>query len=216
MPLADADEEDQDWRLCPMANRRLHRDSVREPSPDRDKHSFIWLAATVLFLVAAWASPGGTQEDVPLEYRVKATFLYNFTKLVEWPAESFPEGNPELVIAIVGEDPFGATLDRIATNEGSRGRKLTIKRLKWNENLGKCHVLFISRSEKKHLQAILSKVDGAGILTVSEMEGFASSGGMIEFLFDEDRIRFDINREAATHGKLKINSRLLMLARTVY
>jgi hypothetical protein len=167
------------------------------------------------FLIFAWVGLMKAQATVPLEYQVKATFLYNFSKLTEWPPETFSENTAELVIGIVGEDPFGGAIEKLAEDERQHGRKLVIKRLRWNEELKPCHVLFVSRSEKKHLRAILANVDGAGVLTVSEIEGFAASGGMIEFVFDDNRIRFDINREAALRGNLKISSRLLALAHTV-
>jgi hypothetical protein len=212
MSLDSMEDEDS---VRPVADGPLRRGSPRSQPSNRDKKPAILWVARVLFLVAAWVGPACAQGDIPLEYRVKATFLYNFSKFVDWPAVSFSEDNQDLVIAIVGDDPFGTTLDGIAADETSHGRKLIIKRLKWNENLRNCHVLFVSRSEKKHLQDILSNVDGAGILTVSEMEGFASSGGMIEFVFEAGRIRFDINREPAMRGNLKISAHLLVLARTV-
>ncbi|HYA64658.1 MAG TPA: YfiR family protein [Candidatus Sulfotelmatobacter sp.] len=205
----------QAWHVWGKAKRLLRRSFGRARAADRrGDGAFLWTAVGA-FLIFAWAGLTKAQATVPLEYQVKASFLYNFSKLTEWPRETFSEREPELVIGIVGEDPFGAAMDRIAEVEKQRGRKLVIKRLRWDQDLKPCHVLFVSRSEKKHLRAILSKVDGAGILTVSEIEGFAVSGGMIEFVFDENRIRFDINREAAQRGNLRISSRLLVLAHAV-
>ena len=200
------------WR---KAKRLLRRNLGRARPAAGQRHGAILPAAVAAFLICAWVGLIKAQATVPLEYQVKATFLYNFSKLTEWPSETFSENAAELVIGIVGEDPFGGAIDKLAADERQHGRKLVIKRLRWDQELKPCHVLFVSRSEKKHLRAILANVDGAGVLTVSEIEGFAASGGMIEFVFDDNRIRFDINREAALRANLKISSRLLALAHTV-
>ena len=194
-----------------MVRRSIERARVG----DWHGHGAVVSAMAAAWVIFAWAGLTKAQANVPLEYQVKATFLYNFSKLTEWPSEASSGSDAELVIGIVGEDPFGAAMDRIAEVEKQRGQKLVIKRLRGDEDLRACQVLFVSRSEKKLLQAILAKVEGAGVLTVSEIEGFTVNGGMIEFVFDDNRIRFDINREAAQRGNLRISSRLLVLAHSV-
>lgn len=153
------------------------------------------------------------QKDVPLEYRVKATFLYNFTKFVTWPPDTLLGEDPPLKIVIVGDDPFGAVLDELASNATAHGPRLVVERRSRNQH---CHILFISRSEKRHFKEILASIKGASILTVSEIEQFAESGGMIGFVFDQDQVRFEINLDAATQAHLEISSRLLSLATRVH
>jgi YfiR/HmsC-like len=155
------------------------------------------------------------QKDVPLEYRVKATFLYNFTKFVTWPLDALLGEDPPLKIVIVGDDPFGPVLDELASNATPHGPRLVIERRSRNQDLRHCHILFISRSEKRHLKEILASVKGASVLTVSEIDQFAESGGMIGFVFDQDQVRFEINLDAATQARVEISSRLLSLAISV-
>ena len=161
------------------------------------------------------STPGSTQGQITAEYQVKAAHLCNFTKFVEWPAGTFPAQDTALTIGIVGEDPFGQALDAEALNVTNNGHKMVVERLHWDQNLRQCQVIFIGRTEKKHLGPILSNLKGASILTVSEIENFLPSGGMIGLIFDADRIRFEINLDPADDAHLRISSKLLSLARTV-
>jgi hypothetical protein len=169
----------------------------------------------ILLLLTLFPDMCHAQKEVPLEYRVKATFLYNFTKFVTWPPDTFLGADPVLKIAIVGEDPFGSVLDELASHAPASGPKLVIEHRNWNQDLRGCHMVFISRSEKNHLKGILAGIKGASTLTVSEIEQFAASGGMIGFVFDHDQVRFEINLDAATQAGLEISSRLLSLATSV-
>jgi hypothetical protein len=173
-------------------------------------------ALLILSWMTVYPNICGAQKEIPLEYRVKATFLYNFTKFVTWPAETFAAEDAELRVTIVGEDPFGQVLDELASSAPSHGRKLVIERRTWNQDLRRSQVLFISRSEKRHLNAILANLKGASVLTVSEIEQFSESGGMIGFIFEQDQIRFEINLDAAVEARLEISSRLLALASHVH
>ena len=194
-----------------------HRWSIRGFATSAVLH--IGRAPAVALLILSWIAlfpfAGRAQKEVPLEYRVKATFLYNFTKFVTWPPESFPSEDSALKITVVGEDPFGPVLDELAYSTPGRGRKLVIERRNWNQDLRRCHVLFISRSEKRHLNAIHFNIKGASILTVSDLEQFSAAGGMIGFVFDGEQVRFEINLNAASQARLEISSRLLTLAASV-
>ena len=160
-------------------------------------------------------TPGSTQGQITAEYQVKAAYLCNFTKFVEWPPGTFPAQDTALTIGIVGEDPFGQALDAEALSVTTNGHRIVVQRLHWDQNLRQCQVIFIGRTEKKHLGPILSSLKGASVLTVSEIENFLSSGGMIGLIFDADRIRFEINLDPAADSHLRISSKLLSLARTV-
>jgi YfiR/HmsC-like len=155
-------------------------------------------------------------QDPPLsEYEVKARYLYSFPLFVEWPEQIFRTPDAPFVLGIVGRDPFGGALDALTNNGTLHGRKVIIRRLRRDQDLRQCQVLFISRSEEDHLDSILSQLAGGSILTVSEIEGFSSSGGMIGLVFDDDRVRFEINLDAAAGAGLTVNAKLSSLARTV-
>src|SRR5437899_6860845 len=173
-----------------------------------------------LILVAAGALTGGipqagTQSEPPTEYQIKAAFLYNFAKFVEWPADAFADPHAPIVLGVVGEDPFGSVLDKIVLGKTVNGRGLVIKRLKPGSDLRNCHILFVSSSERKHMSQILESLQGSSVLTVGETDRFAQSGGVINFIFEENKVRFEINSETAARAGLKISSKLLALARIV-
>ena len=146
----------------------------------------------------------------PTEYEVKAAFLLNFVKFVEWP-DPKRSGPAPLSICVLGDDPFGTALDQIVQGERINGRPLVVKRLKkWRDS---CDAVFISRSEKD-LPEVLQQI-APRVLTVGESSDFLTSGGMINFVVEDRRIRFDVNRGAAERGSVRISSRLLSVARAV-
>jgi len=147
-------------------------------------------------------------------YKVKAAYLYNFAKFVEWPPEAFAGPSLPLGICIVGEDPFGDTLNSLK-DKSARGRKLEIRQYAGNAELKGCHILFISASEKKNLADILEMTKDRHILTVSEMKKFADRGGMINLKEAKNKIRLEINHEAAKHSGLKVSSKLLKIAKII-
>jgi hypothetical protein len=152
-----------------------------------------------------------------LEYRIKAAFLYNFARFVEWPTDrSTNEADPTLTIAVLGEDPFGPVLDATVEGKLVQGKKLRIKRFRsFAEVIGRCDVLFISTSEKKSLPAILARLRGRSILAVGETEDFLDHGGMIEFQIRGGAVRFDVNLAAAEQAGLHLSSQLLKVASKV-
>jgi hypothetical protein len=152
------------------------------------------------------------------EYLIKAGFIYNFAKLVEWPTASFAQPDSPIVIGILGEDPFGATLDRIVADKKINGRGFAVKRVKWSRDfrdLRDCNILFVSSSEKEHIESVIDAMKGLPILTIGDAPGFAKRGGIINFLLEDNKVRFEVNVEAAKHADLTISSRLLTLARIV-
>jgi len=146
-----------------------------------------------------------------LEYRVKAAFLLNFTKFVEWPAAELPESD-SFTICILGEDPFGSVLDQMTEGETVNGRKLAILRIRANSPKA-CQVVFFSKPEKGYAQ-ILSGFN-RGVLTVGEGDTFLHDGGIIAFVIENRRVRFDIDQSAAATAGLRISSKLLSVARSV-
>ena len=150
------------------------------------------------------------------EYQIKAAFLYNFAKFVEWPPEAFSDAKSPIVIAILGEDPFDPSLEEIIAGKTVQGRPLVVKHWKNLDGSWQCHILFVSASARGFLGDIFQKTGLSNVLTVGEMEGFAQRGGMINFILFENKVRFEINHKAAESAGLKISSKLLSLARKVW
>jgi YfiR/HmsC-like len=151
--------------------------------------------------------------DESLEYQVKAAFLLNFTKFVEWPPAAFEATDSPIAICILGEDPFGAALDQMVAGEVVSGRKLAVRRLKGAPAPKSCQALFIGKADKEALK--IPAGQGAGVLTIGEGEAFVREGGMIAFVLDNRRVRFSINQSAAENAGLKLSSKLLSVARSV-
>jgi len=177
-------------------------------------HRFlIYLLLPLCFLLSPVYSMKADEREVA-EYEVKAAYLYNFAKFVEWPPEVF--GGPEtpLTICILGEDPFGAAMNAIKRKTFGT-RKVAVKQVHDVQEAKGCQVLFISASEEERLQQTLEALGHAGVLTISDMRRFVQAGGMINFIMKDDKVRFSINAAAARRAGLKINSQLLSLAVTV-
>jgi len=153
-------------------------------------------------------------EPIVDEYQVKAAFLFNFAKFVEWPNEAFSDPNAPLVITVLGEDPFNGSLEAVK-GKLVNNRKLTIRRVKDIQEIGKSNVLFVSPSARKELGRILEALQGQNVLTVGEDGAFIQCGGIINFVKEDNRVRFEVNVTAAERAGLKISSRLLALARIV-
>ena len=174
---------------------------------------FVLVAFAVL--AALLAAAGAADAEVAVsEYDVKAAFLFNFTKFVEWPSAAFTDEHSPLRICILGEDPFGKTL-RVLTEGEVAGRRLTLLHLDKLNNLEACHVLYVSRSEVDRLPQVLAGLHNAPVLTVGDAKGFIDEGGMINFILEGSKVRFDVNQEAAERAGIKISSRLLALAKHV-
>ena len=171
------------------------------------------LSICAALAVAAQAQNAGTSDSS--EYLIKAGFTYNFAKLMDWPANAFPQPNSPIVIGILGMDPFGGTLDQVLQGKQANGRDFVVKHLKWGQEFKDCDILFISSSEVTHVDEVLRAVHGMPILTIGEMPGFAQHGGIINFIVEDNRVRFEVNVDAAKQANINISSRLLSLAKIV-
>jgi hypothetical protein len=152
------------------------------------------------------------QATPPSEYELKAAFLYHFAQLVTWPPDAFAESGSPMIIAVLGENPFGKQLEESVRGKSVNGHPLAVREVQTPEGTNTCHILFISPSEKKRLSEILATVQGKSVLTVGETDHFTETGGMINFTLDGTKIRFQINDAAAKAVGLKISSKLLNLA----
>jgi hypothetical protein len=156
------------------------------------------------------------QEPTLGEYELKAAFLFNFVKFIDWPANSFASPQTPFTICVVGRDPFGHFLDDALAHKKIGDRAIELQRLKGWVDARYCQTVFVSDSESGHLGEIMSSVQGASVLMVGETPGFAMTGGTIEFTLEANHVRFIINQDAVDRAKLKINSQLLALAKVVH
>lgn len=174
------------------------------------------LALIMTFCVVMGRAPHVHAQDEGIgEYHVKAAFLYNFAKFVEWPPETMPSGSAPLVLGVVGEDPFGQVLEETIKGKTVNGQELVIRRFTRIQGASGCHILFISSSERKRLAEIIDGLRGSSVLTVSDMERFAQRGGIISFTMENNKVRFEVNLDSAERAGLKISSKLLTLAKIV-
>lgn len=158
------------------------------------------------------ASSGRSQVPQLSEYQIKAAFLYNFGRFIDWPADAFVNGSSPFVFGILGDNPFGKTLDQAFTGKNLNGHPVVVQVVHSLPEASHCHILFICSSEKSHLEKIIQSLHAASVLTVSESTQFIDDGGMINFVTIDNKVRFQINNGAAKAARLKISSKLLGLA----
>ncbi len=170
-------------------------------------------AVVVLLLCGSRVSAQGSR---PTEYQVKAAFLFNFAKFVDWPPNSFASPQSPFLICILGNDPFGQAIDETLRGQSIGGRRVAVQRVRDASELRHCQMAFISSTEQRHLDSILQAVQGANVLLVGESPGFAAAGGAIQFEMQDDRVRFSINPDAAARAGLRVSSKLLSLATIVH
>ncbi len=185
----------------------------REPSWRRVQRA----VAAILF--AVWlAIPFAGRADAasPTEYQLKAAFLFNFAKFVEWPPSSFRNDQSPITICVLGEDLFGPVLEETVKAQTVGNRGLAVKRITRVSRDDACHILFVSSSEEHRLDQILGRTQNWPVLTVGDIAIFTAVGGIINLVLEEKKVRFEVNLDAAERAGLKISSRLLRLAKHVY
>jgi len=166
-------------------------------------------------LLAVWAVLGClplAAQPKPTEYEVKAAYLANFGKFVTWPARSGVTSDAPFQICILGQDPFGPTLDAAVAGETINGQPEAAKRISNSGEATDCRVLFISSSKDAQLKTILADLNKSSILTVGEMPQFCNRGGMVQFVLTGNRVRFQINLSATANAGLMLSSELLKVA----
>jgi hypothetical protein len=148
------------------------------------------------------------------EYQIKAAFVYNFVKFVDWPAAALPETSDTINVCVLGDEAFAAGFDTL-TDKTVKGKKLAVRRVEQVKDADGCHVLFIGSSEEKRAPQVLQTLQGASVLTVGEMDRFPQLGGIINFVVERNKLRFEINVSGAERARLKLSSQLLGLAKVV-
>lgn len=168
------------------------------------------LAALVGFWAGgdnALANPGASRE-----YQLKAAFLYNFAQFVEWPDDTFDDSQAPIVIQVVGHSPFGGALDHAVRGKLVNGRRIEVRYYAEAAAVKPGHIVFLCASERNNIEQVLKKA-GAAALTVGDYDRFTQDGGMFRFFGESNKVRFEVNLEAAKRSRLKISSKLLKLAK---
>ena len=173
------------------------------------------LIAVLLACLALVGSPSLAEEKALPEYQVKALFLVNFAKYVEWPPGAFATNSPAFIIGITGQSEIGEHLQKAVEGKKACGHPIVVRAIEKEQDLVKCHILFISATEKKHIAKIFSSVNSAPVLTVGETDQFTQRGGIIGFIKKEGKVRLEIDLNAAREAGLEISSRLLSVADNV-
>lgn len=169
-------------------------------------------AAAVALLLAMGLLGGRPALAEPTAEQVEAVFLFYFSQFVDWPTGAFAGERSPIVIGVLGDDPFDGSLDQAVAGERVNGRPIVVRRLKSITDASGCHILYISSSESAELPKILSALKGRNVLTVSDLDHFVESGGMIRFVLIDQHVRLLINARAAQAAGLTLSSKLLRAA----
>ncbi len=149
------------------------------------------------------------------ESQIKAAFLFNFTKFVEWPPEAFATPDSPIILGVIGENSVTGLLTQTAAGKTVNGRTVVVRAVSGSQEYRACHVLFVSASEQKHMAHILEEIKETPVLVVGEMTGFAEAGGGINFVVEGNKVRLEINLDAAARAHLKISAKVIAVARLV-
>ena len=183
---------------------------------DRMRRGRALAASAVLFMAGVCGRPVAGSGSVALEYEVKAAFLFRFAQFVEWPPDAFKGAGEPFTYCTIGDDPFRGALERTLNGKTIGQRPLRVEHLNGAGRVEECQVLFVGGSgERKHVEEMLAGTGTLPILTVGEGDRFAENGGTIGFCTEDNKIRFEVNLDAAGKAGLKISAKLLALAKTV-
>ncbi len=192
------------------------------------KHKYITIILAAFYPVVLVTAQDQSNSSQALEYKIKAAFLYNFIKFVDWPEDRTANDDKITIVGIIGKNTFGDAFEPVKDKK-VKGQEAVIKYFKsfseleknsddlekTADEMKKCHLLFICSSEKDNLADIIDIVKNNNVLTVGETKDFLKAGGIINFLLEDNKVRFEINLSAAKKSKLIIRSQLLRLAQKV-
>jgi hypothetical protein len=178
----------------------------------KGKGSRLLLAFCVAFLVSPLLN---AHKSSASEYEVKAAYLFNFGRFVEWSDKGSVPKDGSFEICVLGQDPFGSALDATLAGTSLKGKSVVAKRISKAQEVNNCRVLYISSSEDSRWKEILDSLDKSNILTVSDLPHFSQRGGMIQFVLDGSKVRFEINLASAEEAGLSVSSELLKVAANV-
>ena len=165
-----------------------------------------------LILLVSVVLPFSAQTPAADEYPVKAAFLFNFAKFVEWPQDAFKAPDDPVTICVLGMNPFGGALEETVRGKLIGAHPFMVREVTNAQQAGKCHIVFVTASERKRCRSFLDELKGRSVLTVGEVEDFTANGGIINFKLKDARVRIEIDAAAAERARLRISSKLLSLA----
>jgi len=200
--------------------KHLHgTDGVRRVPSDRATRPVLSLRPLLIAVAAACAFLAipvlHAQNPRPTDYQVKATYLYNFGRFIEWPGKVAAAQGGSFTVCVLGQDPFGPSLDATLAGETIGGKTVVAKRISSAEESGDCQILFLSLTDDSRLNKIIADLDKKAVLTVSDMSQFVKRGGMIQFVLEGKKVRFEVNLTATQHAGLTLSSELLKVATAV-
>lgn len=178
--------------------------------PHRVAYALLLLTSLLTLASSSFAQRGENDE-----YRAKANFLAAFPRFIEWPADTFSSSQKPFLLCVYGTFSFGTSLAELTRGNAIRGHKIEVTWVRKEQELRACQILFVSGSEAGRYKRIFKAIQGANVLTVGETPDFLTSGGAINFLFEKNRLQFEVNLDAANEAKLQISSNMLVLARHV-
>ena len=194
-------------------------DGVRRVPDDRATRPVLSLRPLLIAVAAACAFLAipvlRAQNPRPTDYQVKATYLYNFGRFIEWPGKVAAAQGSSFTVCVLGQDPFGPSLDATLAGETIGGKTVVAKRISSAEESGDCQILFLSLTDDSRLNKIIADLDKKAVLTVSDMPRFVKRGGMIQFVLEGKKVRFEVNLTATQHAGLTLSSELLKVATAV-
>jgi hypothetical protein len=192
----------------------LHEKAIYKVMIAGKRYGMLPRGAAALLILAGFLSLPVQAGAVPGEAEVKAAFVFNFIKFVQWPSSAFRSPEDPILLSVLGNDTTGAALSSLDGKKVS-GRRVVVRKVPVLSGLERCHVLFVGASEKKALAPVLRAAQGWPVLTVADFEGFAGRGGTIGFVRQDDRVGFEISEEAARKVGLKVDAKLLYLGKSV-
>ena len=169
------------------------------------------LLASLVFLPAR----GGAHADgpPPREYQLKAAFIFNFAQFVEWPGDTFSAPDAPLVIGVMGDSTMAASLEMACRGKTAGKREIVVKNLSGADAIRSAQIVFIGAAERDRLPELIRRATAESVLTVGDFDGFTAASGMVRFLTEDNRLRFEVNLDAVNAGKLRVSAQLLKLAR---
>lgn len=173
---------------------------------------FLVVRLLVVLIACPLLTPAQVHADEVHEVDMKAVFLYHFSAFVEWPPKAFIDPYAPFVIGVLGDDPFGEVLDQVIQGEFKNQHPIIVRRFSRRDDFTKCHILYVSDSERRRLNEIMNQLKGRPILTVSDIDGFNRAGGIVQFKRHSNRIGLAIDKASSDKAGLQISSKLLRLA----
>ena len=176
-----------------------------------DRHR--WVFVVLAGWLALWPLVAPAHAQISREYQIKAAFVYHFVQFVEWPAGTFSDDRAPIIVVVLGSDPSGGEFDRAMAGKSIGGRRLVMKHVPRASDIQQCQVLLVPAASDAQLAPALERLGRGAVLTIGETDRFLQEGGIIRFYEEENRVRFEINQEAAGRARLRISAKLLRLAK---